>query len=72
MKFCAICVEPGDLVLSEDGFLECARCRDEHPRSGGYTFQSEAPGSEGTYRNGACSTSISGTGFTGTTYRRAR
>ena len=37
--FCAICVDGTEgLKPGEDGRLECARCRDEHPRQGGYAF----------------------------------
>lgn len=44
-NFCANCIEEtDDLVLSEwDGknVLLCVRCRDEHPRQGGYFFREE-------------------------------
>lgn len=45
--FCAICLSPardaGDLQRSvEDDRLECRRCRNEHPRAGGYSFKSAA------------------------------
>lgn len=39
MSFCAICTnEAADLERSDDGFLECGRCRDEHPNYRGYSF----------------------------------
>jgi hypothetical protein len=37
--FCAICIDgTDDLQRGEDGCLECARCRTEHPIYGGYAF----------------------------------
>jgi hypothetical protein len=37
--FCAICIDgTGDLRRNDEGYLECARCRDEHPIYGGYSF----------------------------------
>lgn len=47
---CAICTEGlVGLVRAADGTLECARCRDEHPRAGGYSFgEGPAPTRAGT------------------------
>lgn len=39
MSFCAICTDDtADLERSEDGYLECKRCREEHPNYQGYAF----------------------------------
>jgi hypothetical protein len=55
--FCAVCVDGVEgLEPGEDGRLECARCRGEHPRSGGYSFEGgRGGGNEGSlnhYREG--------------------
>lgn len=42
MTFCATCIEESDdlviVYLTERPVLLCPRCRDEHPRSGRWTF----------------------------------
>lgn len=52
---CAICTEGVvGLVRAADGRLECARCRDEHPRAGGYSFDEQgARSTVGTGRSAA-------------------
>lgn len=55
--FCSICTGDGGgapLVRSEDGTLECHRCRTSHPREGGYSFEGGRPerisNTDGNYR----------------------
>lgn len=51
--FCAICsFRTEGLARAEDGRLECAGCRDAHPRSGRYHFDGGAAPSRNSRRDG--------------------
>lgn len=44
--FCSICLGDGGnrpLVRADDGAVECDRCRNSHPRDGGYSFEGGRP-----------------------------